>query len=368
MSPPPLRSSRVAATGSISFAQFVEQALYDPERGFYAAGTGAAGRRGDFLTSPEVGPLFGAVVAGALDRWWEQWGRPDPFLVVEAAAGTGALARSVRAHRPLGGHQATRYLAVERSPLMRAELERIGPPVEVVDRMPGERYSGVVLANELLDNLPFDLFELRSGRWHEVRVVQGADDTWAEHLVPADATAEAWARSAAPEASEGARIPRQRAAVGWLSDVLDRLERGRVVVFDYAAATPSLAGRPVEQWLRTYRRHTLGDDPLVDPGSQDITCEVAIDQLAAVAPPDRDRSQTEWLAGHGIDALVEDGKRIWHERAHLGDLEAIRARSRVVEAEALCDPAGLGAFRVLEWDQPGADLTPHSESLPPDTD
>jgi SAM-dependent MidA family methyltransferase len=134
-----------------------------------------------------------------------------------------------------------------------------------------------------------------------------------------------------------------------LAEALDRLERGRVVVFDYADTTSSMARRPTTEWLRTYRQHARGAHPLVDPGSQDITCEVAIDQLAAVATPDHDRSQAAWLTDLGIDALVEDGKRIWHERAHLGDLEAIRARSRVIEAEALLDPTGLGAFRVLEW-------------------
>ena len=95
--------------------QVMELALYDPERGFYATG-GRAGRRGDFLTSPEVGPLFGAVLARALDGWWDELGRPDPFVVVEAGAGPGTLARTVlpaaaglragaalRARRAVGG-------------------------------------------------------------------------------------------------------------------------------------------------------------------------------------------------------------------------------------------------------------------------
>jgi hypothetical protein len=63
----------------------------------------------------------------------------------------------------------------------------------------------------------------------------------------------------------------------------------------------------------------------------------------------RRQRQHEFLRSHGIDELVEEGRRIWDERAHLGDLAAIRARSRVTEAEALCDPDGLGAFRVVEW-------------------
>ena len=64
---------------------------------------------------------------------------------------------------------------------------------------------------------------------------------------------------------------------------------------------------------------------------------------------DEDRSQADFLRAHGLDDLVAEGRRVWAERAHLGDLEALQARSRVSEAEALTDPTGLGAFRVLEW-------------------
>jgi SAM-dependent MidA family methyltransferase len=124
-----------------------------------------------------------------------------------------------------------------------------------------------------------------------------------------------------------------------------------VVAVDYADRTPSLARRPWLEWVRTYRAHGRGGHPLEAPGTQDVTCEVAVDQLAVlVRPPDADRSQAEWLRAWGIDELVAEARATWHERAHLGDLEALRARSRVGEADALTDPAGLGAFRVLEWE------------------
>jgi hypothetical protein len=74
---------------------------------------------------------------------------------------------------------------------------------------------------------------------------------------------------------------------------------------------------------------------------------VAVDQLP---PPTSNIAQADWLRAHRLDDLVEEGRKVWAERAHLGDLEAMKARSRVSEAEALTDPAGLGAFRVLEWD------------------
>ena len=107
-----------------------------------------------------------------------------------------------------------------------------------------------------------------------------------------------------------------------------------------------MAARPWTEWLRTYRGHDRGGHPMDHLGEQDITAEVAVDQLPA---PDEDTAQADWLRRGGSTALVEEGRRVWQERAHLGDLEAIRARSRVNEAEALTDPAGMGSFRVLEW-------------------
>ncbi|MDQ3293516.1 MAG: SAM-dependent methyltransferase, partial [Actinomycetota bacterium] len=81
---------RADREGPLPYSAFVEWALYDDEIGFYGGGSGSAGRReGDFLTSPEVGPLFGAVLARAVDGWWRALGEPDPFVVVEAGAGPG---------------------------------------------------------------------------------------------------------------------------------------------------------------------------------------------------------------------------------------------------------------------------------------
>jgi len=121
-------------------------------------------------------------------------------------------------------------------------------------------------------------------------------------------------------------------------------------VVDYADTTPSMARRPWTEWVRTYRAHGRGGHPLAGLGDQDITCEVAVDQLGGVRRPARDRSQAEFLAAHGIGPLVDEARRSWHERAAIADLAALAARSRVTEAAALLDDNGLGAFRVLEWE------------------
>jgi hypothetical protein len=107
-----------------------------------------------------------------------------------------------------------------------------------------------------------------------------------------------------------------------------------------------MAARPWTDWLRTYRGHERGGHPLDAAGEQDITCEVAVDQLRA---PTSNRSQAEWLAALGMADLVDAARAHWQARAHVGDLDALGARSRVTEADALADTGGLGAFRVLEW-------------------
>ncbi len=317
----------------------MELALYDPADGFYATG-GGAGRQGDFLTSPEVGPLFGAVLARALDSWWRDLDEPEPFTVVEAGAGRGSLARAVLGAAP-ACRPALRYIAVERSAVLRGQHPT---EVESVAELPPGPVTGVVLANELIDNLPFRLLERDPDGWQEVRV----DDRVAEVLVPDPSGTGA---RLAPGAPVGARIPIQVAAAGWLADALGLVARGRVVLVDYADSTPSMACRPWTDWVRTYRGHARGSHPLADLGRQDVTCEVAVDQLSAVRAPLVDRSQAEFLRAHGIDELAAAARTAWQERAHVGDLQALVARSRVAEAAALTDPSGLGAFRVLEWAQ-----------------
>lgn len=402
-------ADRIARFGSIRFDELVEAALYDAADGFFASlgegGRGRAGRAGsDFITSAEVGPLFGAVLARWIDARWEELDRPDPFVVVEAGAGRGALAISILAASPVCT-PALRYVLVERSAALRAQQAEhlalshpaevlgpdgdgdadggvsspaagTGPLVCALPDLPAQPVSGVVLANELLDNVPFRLFErvesleadelggsrrLRrpippsSGsapRWAEVRVTVDAG-RFVELLVPADDDLAGRLDSLAPDARPGERVPWQADAGEWLRRALGVLRRGSVLVFDYTSATTAqLAARPVDEWVRTYRGHERGTAPLEGPGTQDITVEVAVDQLATVAAPDEQHRQDEWLRRWGIEGMVAEGRRIWSERAGVGDLAALRARSRAVEAEALCDPTGLGAFGVLEWRVP----------------
>ncbi len=367
----------------------MEHALYDEREGFFGRG-GGAGRAGrDFVTSPEVGVLFGALVARALDRWWEELETPDPFVVVDAGAGRGRLAADVMRADP-GCSSALRYVMVERSPVLRAaqrELlddiepaeDALGPalrtePDEAVHRVPGVgpivtaladlpalELEGVVVANELLDNLPFRVVERGRDGWNEVRVGVH-DDAFVETVVPAppDLVAATERVAVAAAIPEGARLPVPTGTATWMRRCGELLRRGFLLVLDYADDAASLAGRGQAEWLRTYREHHRGASPLIDPGAQDITCDVPVEHLLDAARRAGFRlvehtRQRDWLTALGIDALAAEGAARWQEGAAVGDLAAVAGRSRVHEADALIEESGLGAHHVFvfEKDRPG---------------
>ena len=351
-------ASRIAARGPIPVSEYVEACLYDPDGGFYMRGGRAGGRSGHFLTSPEVGALFGAVLARALDAWWEQLGEPGPFTVVDWGAGPGTLARSVLAAEPCCATSgALEWIALELSPAQRALHPRhamVRSAARLSDVRPEGVPAGVILANELLDNLPFDVARRTADGWEELRVAASKDFARGFSLVAVPAPAELVA--GLPDVTAGGRVPVQRAARSWVAEARQLLGAGRIVAFDYGADTASLAARaglPADLaadlgWLRTHRSHGGGSSWLAQPGSCDITTDVALDQVQADHRAEV-CTQAEFLRAHGIDDLVAEGRAEWGERAGVGDLAALRARSRVHEAETLLDPGGMGAFNVLVW-------------------
>ncbi len=330
-----VRAAIVAAGGAIPFDEFMRIALYG-DHGFYTSG-GQAGRRGDFITSPEVGPLFGAVVARWIDAEWRRLGEPADFTIVEIGAGPGTLARSVLAAAP---RWRDRYVAVEVSAVQRQQhpagvCSMAAPPGHALA-------SGVVIANELLDNVPFRL-AVFDGAWREAMVSLGSDSRCVETTLAGDP---AWVWL--PEtATLGSRLPVQDRAAVLVTEMSAIVRQGSVLVFDYCTATTTqLAGQPWRAWLRTYRGHGRGEHYLSDPGEQDITAQVCIDQLPG---PHVNESQGDFLRRWGIDELVEEGRRAWTAAAARPDVAALTMRSRAGEAEALLDPRGLGGFSALSW-------------------
>jgi SAM-dependent MidA family methyltransferase len=326
------------AGGEIPFSEYMNLALYG-KGGFYTTG-GRAGRRGgDFITSPEVGPLFGTVIARALDAWWKELGSPSRFDVVECGAGPGTLARSILAAQPECA-DAMHYVAVEISASQRA-LHPQG--VESRETMPDGPITGVILANELLDNLPFRLFVF-DGSWMEAFVSQASSGQFVEVLRTPDVIP-----SCLPHTAPlGSRAPIQDAAATWVHDCLSKIDHGRLLLFDYCSeSTADIAITPWREWLRTYRDQGRGTHYLTEPGSQDITTQVMLDQLPTGFTS---LSQADFLRQWGINDLVREGSDYWESMKNAPDVAAMKMRSRSAEMVSLIDNDGLGLFCVLEID------------------
>jgi SAM-dependent MidA family methyltransferase len=338
----------IARTGPITFARFMERALYEPGHGYYRRIEPGPGRQGDFLTAPEAHPIFGAAVGRLMEEAWETLGRPGRFTVTEHGAGTGALAAGLLGGLRVSGSPlaaAIRYHPVDIEPArleaLRDRLAAEGLAGALVDEA-GE--TGAIVANEVLDALPVHRVVGRGLGVRELFVdVADAGFAWVEAETSTPALA---ARLAAEGVvlADGEVTEVCLALDGWLAEATASLERGVVVLVDYAAEPAGLHGaaRP-SGTLRAFARHAVGADPLRHVGRQDLTATVDLAAVRAAAgaaglEPVGETTQAELLATVGTAALTAPFLRD-------GDLRAaIELRSALAR---LMDPRGMGGYRVL---------------------
>ncbi|MBN2112998.1 MAG: SAM-dependent methyltransferase [Acidimicrobiia bacterium] len=341
-------AARIRAEGPLPFDEFMRAALYDPDEGYFTAGPLRSAREGDFLTSPEVSPLFGAVLARFVEAEAGRIGA-DPVMVVDAGAGSGTLLRSLLDAARVG----VRAWALEVSPAARESL-RLFVPEAAVAQSPAALtlpIRGVVVANELADNLPAAVAVRRDGGWAERLVGEEQGRLcWLEG--PARPEVAAWAERHAGPVPEGGLVEAQIAAGEWLRGTLRRLAAGAVLVVDYGDTGPGLTARRAEGTLRTYRGHHLGPDPLLEPGHTDITLDVDFGALRTAAEEEGARaeiySQASFLERWGLGDLLKARRAEELALAREGNaLERLRVRSLITGGEALLHPRGLGDFRVL---------------------
>jgi SAM-dependent MidA family methyltransferase len=328
----------IEASGPIPFELFMDLALYHPG-GFFASEILRSEKAGDFLTSPEVSPLFGETLAKFVADERDRIG--DPFQLVEVGAGSGSLLR------PLLATFDVEALAVEASPAARAALSEFVP---VSHELP-DRIRGVVIANELVDNLPVALAQRVDTGWRERWVGLVADQLTFVDADPRRSVVD-WLNSYAGPVIDGDWVEVQLAAGEWLSQVLDRLETGSVVVFDYGDTAEGLLPRRKDGTLRTYRAHHLGPHPLDEPGETDITADVNFSALSDLAKTTGAEvgyhRQDDFLGRLGLREKLAELRRAELAAARQGDeMERLRLRTLKTEAETLLHPRGLGDFRVL---------------------
>jgi len=332
--------------GAISFASFMEQALYAPDLGYYSGGAAKLGKDGDFTTAPEMSPLFGAAVAHVAAAIIAQ----SAPRILEFGAGTGKLARDILTELATLGVAVESYAIVELSGELRArqqEALRDFPQVTWLDGFP-ERFDGVIVGNEVLDAMPVDLVKKTADGWRALDVTI-ADGRFA--YVPAALTtaqAEQLARQMpeADELPEGYVTELHGTACGFMGSVGALLAQGRgaAILFDY--------GFPGHEFyhpdrstgtLMCHYRHHAHDDPFYLPGLQDITAHVDF-TAAALAAQDA-----------GADVLAYMSQAAFLLAAGIGDLllrtdpaDSQRYLPQANAVHKLLSPAEMGElFKVL---------------------
>jgi SAM-dependent MidA family methyltransferase len=332
--------------GPMPFAGFMELALYDPDGGFYRSADARPGRGGDFLTAPELHPIFGEMLGRAIGQAWETLGRPDPFVVLEHGAGEGALALAMLPSLP----GAIRYAPIEVDERRHAALRDRLQDAGLVDRLVPSSgpFDGVVLANEVLDALPVHRVRRRSDGLREVAVDVAGDGAFVD--VEVEPTTPALAARLEEEAVQLVDGQTAEICLGlhdWLSAATDSLRRGLVVLVDYGYPASELydPARRRDGTLRAYVRHQVSDDPYRFVGRQDLTAHVdvtAVERAAhAVGLTTLGvTTQAEALMGLGIEDRLRE---IQADPATT--FEGYTAlRSALMR---LLDPAAMGRFRVM---------------------
>jgi SAM-dependent MidA family methyltransferase len=349
----------IRAGGPMTFARFMELALYDPEAGYYANGATGPGRHGDFLTAPEGHPIFGWSVARHLEAVWDATGRPSRFVVREHGAGSGALAAGILdGLRRSASHllEAIRYQAVDVAPARLDAL--VGRLAESgldhhLEPLDGAPAPGVILANELLDALPVHRVEGAADggvleRFVTLPSTTDGDRSFATSLGPPSTPALA----ARLEAEQVSLAPGQPAEIclavdDWVARAAEPLERGALLLIDYGYPAAELYASARGSTLRAYHRHRVHADPFVAIGRQDLTAHVdltAVERAARAVglEPLGRTTQGPFLADLGAGELL-----VALQTDPASTLESyLGARSALMR---MLDPRATGGFAVLAF-------------------
>jgi len=318
-----IRHSIRQAGGSISFAEFMQLALYAPGLGYYSAGAAKFGAAGDFITAPESSPLFARVLARQCVPILQALPARN---VLEIGAGSGALAAEVLEHLPALGVEVSDYKILEVSAdlrqrqeeLLRRKVPRHIAKVEWLDKLP-QKFCGVVIANEVADALPVERFE-RSG----AEILQ--------HRVVAEGTSFAWHRASAPsfleeavshlEESLGTRFPDGYVSelspglTAWIGEIAASLDRAFMFLVDYGVTRREYyANDRSDGWLRCHFRHHAHNNPLVYPGIQDLSAWVDFTAVAEGADVGGMEvagfvSQAHFLMNGGLEKELDEFQRL----------------------------------------------------------
>lgn len=332
--------------GSISFARFMETALYAPGLGYYSGGAAKLGAPGDFTTAPELSSLYGAALAQAAAAIIAQ-SAPN---ILEFGAGTGKLARDVLTELAQLGVEVASYSIVELSGELRGRQQAAlagFPQVRWLDALP-ERFEGVVLANEVLDAMPVQLVSKAADGWREMRVtIDNGAFAFVEGAADADLAAHI--ASQVPEADTlepGYLTEVHTIACAFMASLAKMLSfgKGAAILVDYGfPAHEYYHGQRSTGTVMCHYRHHAHPDPFYLPGLQDITAHVDFTAMALAAQD------------HGLDVLAYMNQASFLLGAGIGELllrtdpdDHMRYLPQANAVQKLLSPAEMGElFKVL---------------------
>ena len=332
------------ASGWISFARYMQLALYEPGLGYYSAGARKLGAAGDFVTAPEVAPVFSRCLAVQCEEVLRGLGGGD---VLELGAGSGVMAADLLQELQRRGTLPRRYLILDVSADLRerqrATLEAAVPGlmdrIEWLDRWP-DGFTGVVVANEVLDAMPVERFVVRGGAVHALGVTwqlgrlqwseSPAGGPLAEAVRAIERDTGGWPEGYASEVNLGLG--------GWFAALAASLARGVLLFVDYGLPRRELyAPERRDGTLLCHFRHRFHDDPFVHPGLQDITAWVdftAVAEAAAAAGLEVAgyTTQSHFLIGSGLGGFL----------ANVAELDVVSRVNLSRQAMVLTLPGEMG--------------------------
>jgi SAM-dependent MidA family methyltransferase len=346
-----IRAEIEGAGGWISFARFMELALYEPGLGYYSAGSRKLGPAGDFVTAPEVAPVFSRCVASQCAEVLRASGGGD---VLELGAGSGAMAATMLAELEAMDALPVRYLILDVSADLRerqrdtvaAAVPHLLDRVRWLDRLP-EGLVGVVVANEVLDAMPVERFVLRGERVNALGVTwKSGRFEWAETQAcgTLSVLVEAIRREAGSDWPDGYTSELNAGLEPWLASVAASVERGVLLFVDYGLPRRELyAAERSAGTMLCHFRHRFHDDPFARLGLQDITAWVDFTAVAEAA----ERAGLA-VAGYTTQAHFLIGNDL---ARHLSDVSGIDLVQRVNvsrQAMLLTLPGEMGErFKVI---------------------
>lgn len=313
-----IRMQIESAGGDISFAEFMQHALYAPGLGYYSAGATKFGAGGDFVTAPEVSDLFGQVLSGQAAFVLRQLRNGS---ILELGAGSGVLALTILKHLEALDQLPDHYFILEVSAdlkerqesLLQAEIPELAGRVVWLEQLPTD-FCGVIIANEVADALPVERFMKTDGMPMQSRVACDADGfSWVQAAAPETLrkAINAIEQELTQPLADGYESEISLGLGEWIGDLGRCMQQGFVFIFDYGVTRREYYAESRSRgWLRCHFRHRVHDNPLILAGIQDLTAWVdftAVAEAGAKAGLDVAGfvSQAHFLLGGGLDKLLE---------------------------------------------------------------